>query len=306
MALEMETIMMWELAKESADKVAVIAATLSAKEAQDISRNRWKMPLIKRLGELAGYLLRVSFVHDKCEDQHPGSGRVYEFLEGLEQLCAFMVSWVCSALLRGLFTSLQCSPQAVRDFNLGQEQTNRFPMLNALKSWRPVEDSDLVDMIAISLKAFVSTDLGTGSGGPKNDRRINPRHGTGKSNGYVRSYFAFLESFSSTRGQAESEAQAIQANIAGRPAKDVVTPGDFPAHVHKTLYSIIKKYSLCCCPPSGAQTSSLRQHEGRLRLKENVQVTDDHVVFDTIFSKNPRESSAHGVEWQHLQFHIPR
>ena len=90
---DMETTTeMWELAKESADKLAVIAATLSAKEAQDMSRNRWKMPLIKLLGELAGNLQRVSFVHNKFEQRHNSLGEVEQLLEGMEQLCIFRVS----------------------------------------------------------------------------------------------------------------------------------------------------------------------------------------------------------------------
>lgn len=101
MALDIiEPNSIWELAKNSADKVAVIAATLSAKESQDISRNRWKMPLIKHLGELAGYLSCVSFVHDKSDEHEYGMGseRVYDFLKGLEQLCIFMVSCFFSAM----------------------------------------------------------------------------------------------------------------------------------------------------------------------------------------------------------------
>jgi hypothetical protein len=86
------TTEMWELAKESADKLAVIAATLSAKEGQDMSRNRWKMPLITLLGQLAGNLQRVSFVHNKFEQRHNSPSKVHKFLEWMEQLCIFRVS----------------------------------------------------------------------------------------------------------------------------------------------------------------------------------------------------------------------
>ena len=92
--MDMETAEMWELARDSADKIAVIAATLSAKESQDISRNQWKMPFVKTLGELAGSLLRVSLLHEKSEDSSASTKRVHGFLEGLEQLCTFMVSRV--------------------------------------------------------------------------------------------------------------------------------------------------------------------------------------------------------------------
>ncbi len=101
MAVDMEIDFMWDLAKDSANRVAVISATLSAKESQDMSRNRWKMPLVKRLGDLAGYLLRISFVHDKYEENGTGPDRVYEFLEGLEQLCTFTVSCFSHACIPG-------------------------------------------------------------------------------------------------------------------------------------------------------------------------------------------------------------
>lgn len=90
----MDKAVMWELAEDSAAKVAVVAAQLSAKEAQNRSFIRWKMPLCKRLGELAGYLQCVSFVYDKhgTQNQSAAHERVDEFLEGLEQLCTFNVS----------------------------------------------------------------------------------------------------------------------------------------------------------------------------------------------------------------------
>lgn len=90
---DMDTNALWDLAEESAKKVSVIAAALAAKESQNLSRHSWKtMPLIKTLGELAGYLFRVVFVQDKSEDQQRNSARVCQFLEGLEKLCTFMVS----------------------------------------------------------------------------------------------------------------------------------------------------------------------------------------------------------------------
>ncbi|KAK4168330.1 hypothetical protein QBC43DRAFT_310098 [Cladorrhinum sp. PSN259] len=288
MAVEIiEPNSMWELAKNSAAKVAVIAATLSAKESQDISRNRWKMPLIKHLGELAGYLLRVSFVHDKFGEHEHGTGseRVYDFLKGLEQLCAFM-----------------CPPQAIRNLNT-YDKASRFPILSALQL---DEDSDIVDMISTSLKAFVFSDITADSG--KNSQWTSSQHSNHKksSKSYVQSYFAFLKSFSSTKDQVETAAQETQADIAGRSAKDVEIPDDFPAHVHKALYTIIKKYSRCCCAQSGGQYDMSRHHEGRLRLQENAQFTDEHAIFDTVFSRNPHGSSAHSIEWQHLQFQIPK
>ena len=85
---------MWELAKESASEVAAIAATLAAKEAQDISRR----PLSRILGELAAHLLSASFDYDELGDRDRGFGRVYEFLGVLERLCTFPVRQPCTSI----------------------------------------------------------------------------------------------------------------------------------------------------------------------------------------------------------------
>ena len=82
--------------------MAIIAVQLSGKEAQNLSFFRWKMPVVKRLGELASYLLRVSLVHEKhgAQSQNIAHERVDEFLEALEQLCTFDVSlWAPSNTL---------------------------------------------------------------------------------------------------------------------------------------------------------------------------------------------------------------
>lgn len=87
MTFDVDSALLWELAQDSAQEVAVIAAGLIMKESQDLARNRWKMPLIKRLGKLAGYLQFVSFDRDKYETQDTASQRVEELLQGLELLC---------------------------------------------------------------------------------------------------------------------------------------------------------------------------------------------------------------------------
>ena len=137
------TTEMWELAKESADKLAVIAATLSAKEAQDMSRNRWKMPLIKLLGELAGNLQRVSFVHSKVEQRHNGPSKMQQFLEGMEQLCIFKVS---RALNPGQVMANNPYPATPADNRRPPSQPKRLLLSNPQRSknmdpWRRIDTS---------------------------------------------------------------------------------------------------------------------------------------------------------------------
>ena len=152
-----------------------------------------------------------------------------------------------------------------------------------------------MEKITGSLKAFLSNDL------MANNRRTRP--GQDKPKNWVRSYFAFLETFLSTKDEFETQAQEAHAVIAARSAKDVEAPDDFPAHVYETFYKTLKKYSQCCCNPSGAQLGAL-QHQGKLLLKEKAQIKDDDVIFDTVFSRAPQRLSAGDVEWQHLRFHI--
>ncbi|KAK1830614.1 hypothetical protein QBC39DRAFT_383096 [Podospora conica] len=291
MALDMETTALWELAKESADKVAVIAATLSAKESQDMSHKVWKLPLVKTLGELAGYLLRVSLVHDKFEDDTTAAQRAHRFLEGLEQLCKF-----------------KCPSRVIQSLNIPHQTRRGYPFLEALECWSAdKEPSPLVDIIATSLKAFVLTDVEISGSGASTAQRLGSNvRLANKAKSHVRNYFAFLETFSSTRDEPRSNARTEQANLARRSAKDLDTPSDFPSHVHKTLFSILtRKYSQCCCTRTDTPTSASRHHEGRLKLRENIQITDQHVVFDTVLSRRPPDCSMPSVEWQHLQFQIP-
>lgn len=95
----METTAVWELAVESIVKVAVIAAILSNKEGMVFPRNKRKMPMVKKLGELSSTLMCVSVVHYKCEDQRAAPERVHQLLESLEQLCKFKVR--CAANFPG-------------------------------------------------------------------------------------------------------------------------------------------------------------------------------------------------------------
>ena len=203
-----------------------------------------------------------------------------------------------SSILTGVL-DIQRPPQAIEVLT-SHAKASQFPILSALQPWKVGEDSDIVDMISSSLKAFVSSDMTASSG--KNSQLPSSQGSNPKSSerSYVQSYFGFLESFSSTQDQVETTAQAIQADIAGRSAKDLEIPDDLPARAHKTLQTIINGYTRCRCAQHGAQ------HEGRLKLRENAQITDEHAIFDTVFSRNPYRSSAHGVEWQHVQFQIPK
>jgi len=162
-------------------------------------------------------------------------------------------------------------------------------------------------MISTSLKAFVSSDISAKSE-QHSTRRIKAPRGTNRSNkSHVESYFEFLDSFSSKNDQLQCAAQAIKTNIAGysRSIRDDEIPDDIPIHVHKTLHGVLKKYSRCCCIPSTANTGSLRQHEGRLKLKESIQTTDGNFTFNAVFSRRPHNDSADGIEWRHIQFNIP-
>jgi hypothetical protein len=84
---------MWELARSSAEKVAVVAIQLSAKEAHNLSVFPGNMRLVRRLSDLSAYLTRISMEHDKHgPNQSAAHGRADEFLKGLEHLCTYNVS----------------------------------------------------------------------------------------------------------------------------------------------------------------------------------------------------------------------
>jgi hypothetical protein len=179
---------------------------------------------------------------------------------------------------------LQWPPKAVLNID-SKDVSERFPALKALTSRDPehIREFDGIIELENSLKAFVSSDANR-----------------------VKRYFSFLGSFSSTDDQLQTQRETTQANTYGQSAKDHETPDDYPAHVHKTFYKTVKKYSQCCCVVPGGQPDCLKWHEGRLRLKENFQSKDDHVVFDVVLSRYPPLVSTNAIEWQHLQFHIPK
>lgn len=85
---------MWELAKKSAEKVAIVAIQLSQKEGQNLSGSQQKMLLVRRLGDLATCLMCISMEYDKHGAQSQGAAheRAEGFLEGLEHLCTFNAS----------------------------------------------------------------------------------------------------------------------------------------------------------------------------------------------------------------------
>lgn len=116
----------------------------------------------------------------------------------------------------------------------------------------------------------------------------------------VERYYSFLEGFASVKDQSRVQAEEAQADHATTPMRDISSPDDYPAHVHKTFYKIMENYSRCCC---GGLPAPPRQHEGRLRLRERSRINDNDVVFDTVFSRAPNRHPE-AVEWQHLQFHI--
>lgn len=286
----METLAMWELAEGSTYKLAVIAVTLAATEGYDVSRKSGKRPLARLLVKFAGYLEFVSIFHDKLDHHPTGPDRIRKLLEALEHLCSFPVS---GQLKR-----------------LDLDQPNcPFPILSALKAWTPGDDSPLASMIGDCIKAFLSTEPHTDGNTKQGNRAkaFSSRVSSAKTPpSPVRKYLAFLKSFSETKRLVETQVQTTDSNNAARSAKDIDTPSDFPAHVHKTLFKLLmKKYSQCCCTSSVIAAGGIRRHRGRLRLKETVKIHEDNVVFDTVFSKSPHVDTATKTEWQQLQFEIP-
>ncbi|KAK4169925.1 hypothetical protein QBC43DRAFT_306849 [Cladorrhinum sp. PSN259] len=114
----------------------------------------------------------------------------------------------------------------------------------------------------------------------------------------VKSYFSFLNQFSA-RINSPGDSDLIQTTATSPPHYD--SPNDLPSHVQETLYRILAKYTpqQCCC---------LQFHESRLRLKDPIRGGNDNgtIAFDTVISRHPPVNEIHEIEWQHLQFQIPK
>ncbi|RSL74845.1 hypothetical protein CEP51_011412 [Fusarium floridanum] len=267
---DVDSPLLWEFAQDSAQEVAAIAARLSMIESQDPRKNDRKRQVVQRLGTLAAYLLVAYFDRSRYDlhREDTSSKKLGRFLEGLERLC----TWP-----RDL-----PSPR-------GNDLSDQFPTLSSLLENEPRRpwELDPIPGVQASLKAFVSSD-----------------------EAMIKRYFSFLKRFSSTEKDSKKHAEAnqtFQTDISGKSAATLEPPNDYPAHVHEAFYKIMKKYTQCCCSTvSGIGSGFSGRHEGKLRLKENFETREDHVLFDIVLSRIPSEDSYHEVEWQHLQFHVSR
>ncbi|KAK4444753.1 hypothetical protein QBC34DRAFT_334442 [Podospora aff. communis PSN243] len=266
-----------DLAKDSAQKMAVIAATLSTKETKNMSRNPVIIPRIKMMGELAGNLQCASFVLDK----HDGRGLqepVESLLLVLNRLCTY--EW---------------SPQRLSDFSSLLKEPSPHPILKLLQQDTPGAESGLVVMIQHSLKRYVARRVER----PKDDEQeLDP--------------LTFLMKFASPASQPDTVSHRGQTGLPVQQPKDIETPADLPPHVHKEFYRILKELwspQCSCCNATSNGSSPAARHHGRLKLKQNFEVIEKYVLFDTVFSKHAKqlESPAEQTEWhwQHLQFQIP-
>ncbi|KAF5535540.1 thermostable alkaline protease precursor [Fusarium mexicanum] len=220
----------------------------------------------ERLAKLAAYLLLTYFDNNKHE-----SG-VTEHSPQRTKLFLEALERICTWPPREVHVSDDA------------EFAVQFPTLNALlqhasqehKTWQL--ESDLVPKIEKSLKAFIAI------------KKIT-----------LKRYFSFLEGFSSTKKHVKQNAEAIRTDISTNSGLILETPNDYPNHVLQAFYNISRRYLQCCNP---VEQICVGRHDGKLRLKENFQTSGDNVVFDTVLSRVPPNNV--GVEWQHLQFHVPR
>ncbi|KAF4448159.1 hypothetical protein F53441_8394 [Fusarium austroafricanum] len=263
----MDNASLWDYARKSAREVSVLSAQLSAKESQVLWQYGRKRHVSKRLGELAGYLLLTYFDSSKHED-----GKAEKSPDRTEMF------------LEGLERICTWPREVIKTED--KKFSNRFPTLSALlknaslecEPWRV--EGNLIAKVETSLRAFVSNEKPT-----------------------IKRYFDFLKSFSSTKEHIKKNAEVIRTDISGKSRAALEAPNDYPAHVLEAFYNVLRRYAESCCP---VEPICLGRHDGKLRLKENFQTRDDNVLFDTVLSRIPPHSTGHGIEWQHLQFHVAR
>lgn len=85
----------------------------------------------------------------------------------------------------------------------------------------------------------------------------------------------------------------------------IESPDEYPAIVNKTLYTILLQHSHCQCP-SNDDSLIYQEHWARLRLGTKASVTQDHVMFDTLYSAVPAHNVSCETKWQHLRFQVAK
>ncbi|KAL7936124.1 subtilisin-like protein [Trichoderma chlorosporum] len=81
-------------------------------------------------------------------------------------------------------------------------------------------------------------------------------------------------------------------------------PDEYPAKVNETLYTTLLQHSSCTCA-NNQETRAFEEHWARLKLGINPSVTQNHAVFDLLFSAAPASQRTRETIWQHLRFQIP-
>ncbi|PKK45936.1 hypothetical protein CI102_11732 [Trichoderma harzianum] len=223
----------------------------------------------------------ISFSQDKYEQrehsdqQDDEAVKLETFLCGLELVCTYPTNNLAK-------------------FNPQNEPSARFPTLNALVTANPLEtirsasDISIFRKVQKSVEEFASAS--TYITGP---------------------YFAFLKSFSGVKDQAKRHAESAQQDTESQlNPKNTKTKSDedesYPRHVYDTLYKVINKYSKCNCGLPNLSSKTPKRHWGRLELQANFGLIDDEILFHTVFSKRGSCEYDEKIEWQHLQFRVPR
>jgi hypothetical protein len=161
-----------------------------------------------------------------------------------------------------------------------------FPVLRDLcrHNVDPEGDSKLVRDIASSLRAFVAS-----------DHMNNP---TGSKH-WFENYIQFLKR-KLTISHLEPELPTIRTSQS-HSWQDQQPTDDLPLSVHNTLYSLFRQ-----CSQNGSDCpGSESWHQGKLSLRENIEIEDGDAIFDAVFSRTPvdMDSNDH-VQWQQVQFRI--
>ena len=300
--LAMELFSQAELAQAAAQDVAVVAGNLQKKW-----RESWFQSLpregLKNLAILATTLQCVSFGQDKYEQGEHGNPqddravKLETFLCGLELVCTVRdhiyapMRQICR-----LTSRVDKYPGRNLSNSSGQRELSaRFPTLHALvtanstQTMRPGTDVNTLREVEKSVKAFASA-----------------------SSYITRPYFAFLRRFSEAEDQARKHAVSAQRDAEAqqerKDAKKTKSDEDesYPRHVYDTLHGIVQKYAECCCGVPNPSLRAPRRHWGRLELQANFGTINNEILFHAVFSKNGSSEFDDEIQWQHLQFRVPR
>ncbi|KAL5084174.1 hypothetical protein Trisim1_012250 [Trichoderma cf. simile WF8] len=277
----MEPLSQVELAQRAAQDVAVVAGNLQTKWRGSWFKNYSRQEHIKNLVILSTSLMCISFSQDRYEQrehrdqQDDEAVKLETFLCGLELVCTYPTNNLAK-------------------FNKQNEPSARFPTLNVLvtansrETIRSASDISIFRKVEKSVEEFASASA----------------YITGP-------YFAFLKSFSGVKDQAKRHAESAQrdpeSQLNPKNTKTKLYEDEsYPRHVYDTLYNVINKYSKCNCGLPNLSSKTPRRHWGRLELQANFGIIDDEILFHTVFSKRGSCEYDEKIEWQHLQFRVPR